>query len=93
MGDPIDEARRIARTGALLDAAPVLHAFIAEIERLRELETFRPLDEYHEDYGPVLWWRLPVIEPPHVGSMLDDDFPDDVTHWSRLPIPREVPRG
>lgn len=31
----------------------------------------RPLAEYHEDFGPVLWWRFPVTEPPYVGSPLD----------------------
>lgn len=36
--DALDEARRIVRTGALLDAAPVLHALLAELERLRAIE-------------------------------------------------------
>jgi hypothetical protein len=27
--------------------------------------------DWHEDYGSVLWWRLPVQEPPYVGSPLD----------------------
>lgn len=31
----------------------------------------RPLSEYHEDMGPVLWWRFPIDEPPYVGSPLD----------------------
>ena len=31
----------------------------------------RPLSEWHEDIGPVLWWRFPVVEPPYVGTPLD----------------------
>lgn len=31
----------------------------------------RPIDEYHEDMGPVLWWRFPIEEPPYCGSPLD----------------------
>ncbi len=88
MGDVLDEARRIVDEVDLLDAAPVLRALVAEVERLRAIEALRPLDEYHEDHGAVLWWRVPIVEPPYCGTLLDDDFPDDVTHWSPLPIPR-----
>lgn len=31
----------------------------------------RPIDEYHEDMGDVLWWKFPIVEPPYVGSPLD----------------------
>lgn len=31
----------------------------------------RPLSEWHEDIGPVLWWCFPVEEAPYVGSPLD----------------------
>lgn len=31
----------------------------------------RPLSEWHEDMGAVLWWRFPIEEPPYVGSPLD----------------------
>ncbi len=34
-------------------------------------ERARPLAEWHEDMGPVLWWRFPVDEPPYVGTPLD----------------------
>lgn len=30
-----------------------------------------PFEDWHEDYRDVLWWRLPVCEPPYVGSPLD----------------------
>lgn len=51
------------------------------------LRTPRPLDEWHEDNGPALWWTLPVSEPPYAGTPLDDDFPEHVTHWTPLEIP------
>ena len=53
----------------------------------------QPHHEWHEDDGPVLWWRFPVTEPPYVGTPLDDDFPDEyVTHWTRIVVPH-VPEG
>lgn len=31
----------------------------------------RPLSEWHEDMGPMLWWKFPLFEPPYVGTPLD----------------------
>lgn len=31
----------------------------------------RPLAEWCEEDGEVLWWRFPIDEPPYVGSPLD----------------------
>jgi hypothetical protein len=31
----------------------------------------RPINEYHEDMGDVLWWKFPINEPPYVGSPND----------------------
>jgi hypothetical protein len=55
----------------------------------RAAMTARPLDEWHEDAGAVLWWRFPIEEPPYVGTPLDDRFPDYVTHWTPIAIPEE----
>lgn len=50
--------------------------------------TARPISEWHEDHGPVLWWRFPVTEPPYAGTPLDDDFyPDYYTHWTTIEVP------
>lgn len=81
-------ATRTHPLAAVNAAIAVIEDAVSEILDLRAAATLRPLDEYHEDFGTVLWWRLPITEPPYVGSTLDIDFPDDVTHWSRLPIPR-----
>lgn len=53
-----------------------------------DLQTARPLTEWHEDIGPVLWWDLPVQEPPYVGSPNDTDWPGYHTHWSPIPVLR-----
>jgi hypothetical protein len=62
-------------------------------KRLDALLTLRPLSELHEDDGPVLLWRVPVEEPPHVGSVCDSDWSHlqtYYTHWSPLPRVRET---
>jgi hypothetical protein len=35
------------------------------------LHTARPLSEWTEETGDVLWWAFPIQEPPYVGSPLD----------------------
>lgn len=30
----------------------------------------RPLSEWTEEDGDVLWWKFPIVEPPYVGSPL-----------------------
>ena len=53
----------------------------------------RPLSDWHEDIGDVLWWCFPVCEPPYVGSPLNDDFPDYCTHWTPFVIPNHPNSG
>lgn len=49
------------------------------IDEAAELLVPRPLVEWHEDFGAVLWWYLDdghtVSEPPYAGTPLDDDWP------------------
>jgi hypothetical protein len=61
---------------------------IAEAEDLAS-RTMQPKDEWTEDDGNVLWWSLPLREPPYAGTPLDDDFPEHLTHWTRIPPPIE----
>lgn len=35
------------------------------------VEVARPLSEWHEEIGDVLWWRFPIEEPPYCGSPRD----------------------
>lgn len=40
---------------------------------------------YPDELRCCLWCRLPIIEPPYVGSMIDDDFPENYfTHYMIL---------
>jgi hypothetical protein len=54
----------------------------------------RPIDEWTEEDGEVLWWSFPIDEPPYIGSPLYTDWPDYHTHWTPIPIPTlpEVPQ-
>jgi hypothetical protein len=75
---------------------------LRDLQRFEQLHTLRPLAEYHEDNGTVLWWHLPIQEPPYVGAgpgMGDckrDGTPTEcarllaegwLTHWSPIPQP------
>jgi hypothetical protein len=92
---------------ARLTAVHELHVMLAaarrECEELRVerdrmqaewewLTTLKPKSEWSDDWGDVLWWRVPVVEPPfYQGSPLDTDWCDveaDVTHWTPIPNPR-----
>ena len=55
-------------------------------------ECARPLEEWGEDYGDVLWWKFPIEEPPYVGSPLDEKWPAYHTHWTPIPLP-QPPKG
>lgn len=55
-------------------------------------EAARPIEEWHEDFGDVLWWKFPIEEPPYVGSPLDEKWPDYHTHWIPIPLPTP-PKG
>lgn len=51
-------------------------------------ECARSLEEWGEDYGDVLWWKIPIEEPPYVGSPLDADWPGYHTHWTPIILPQ-----
>ena len=55
-------------------------------------EPVRPLEEWWEAYGDVLWWKFPIEEPPYVGSPLDENWPGYHTHWTPIPL-SEPPKG
>ena len=57
------------------------------IATLKTLSTPRPLSSWHDDDGAVLWWRIPVDEPPYCGTPGDSDWPGYQTHWTPLPAP------
>lgn len=58
----------------------------------------RPLDDWHEDYGDVVWWaRLEgewLGEAAWIGTPNDSDWPGYHTHWSRHPaFPSAIASG
>jgi hypothetical protein len=59
----------------------------------RVMDAKQPMrkSHWHEEDGPVLWWRFPVSEAPYCGTPLDDEFPDYVTHWTRIEPPVDPP--
>lgn len=66
---PTMKARIIERCAP---AAPTTGLADGEAEKLAERP--RPIDEYHEDMGDVLWWKFPITEAPYVGN------PNDLGH-------------
>ena len=72
---------------------PVLVEAADEIERLQAvidlLHAPRPLVDWHEDIGNVLWWSFPICEPPFSGTPYDSDWPfeddDQTVGWVPLP--------
>jgi len=72
------------------DGREARDAEIAAEAAARERPVARPESEWHEDFGDVLWWRFPIVEPPYAGSPLDTDWPGYHTHWTPIAIPEEV---
>jgi hypothetical protein len=82
--------RQKAALALLSERAQLQEAFERATKKAAEgkrLTTPRLPAEWHEDHGTVLWWRFPVVEPPWVGSPLDDEWEEeaDFTHWTPLP--------
>ena len=77
---PCDDPQAYDRElSALINHSPIIRA--------------RPLEEWHEDMGPVLCCFFPIQEAPYCGSPLDTDFPDWMTHFVPLPdFNRVVPK-
>lgn len=51
----------------------------------------RPLSEWSEAQGPVVWWAPPVREPSYIGQPGDSDWPGYHTHWTPHPkVPSNI---
>ena len=63
------------------------------------LPKVRPLSEYHEDHGYVVWWAWDATrgewmgEPAWIGRPDDDDWPGHHTHWTAHPPLPTPPTG
>lgn len=51
-----------------------VNALPSEVKAVLAAMKPRPIAEWREDMGPVLWWRFPITEPPYVGTPLDLGF-------------------
>jgi hypothetical protein len=86
------------------------HGFIVPVEseqfdaaarelvgRYRGWSVPAPLSEYHEDFGPVVWWAWNAElsawlgEPSWIGQPDDSDWPGYHTHFTLHPVFPEVP--
>ncbi|OPZ09991.1 MAG: hypothetical protein BWZ07_02904 [Alphaproteobacteria bacterium ADurb.BinA280] len=88
--DPIERMRLFcaqAMSGQdWFDVEPFFYDIVAGNAGL-DAKQARPLADWHEAVGVVLWWRCPVDEPPYCGSPLDDEWPGYHTHWTPLIVP------
>jgi hypothetical protein len=73
---------KISLTGLLLNREFVLQV---PNDGTATPEVAIPGEQWHEDDGPVLWWRFPVVEPPYAGTPNDSDWPGYHTHFTSLP--------
>lgn len=67
----------------------------ARSDAMAKLHTPRPLSEWSEDYGDVLWHLMPIQEAPWIGGPLDSSWPyspedDDRLWFTPLPICNEI---
>lgn len=58
-----------------------------DVEAALGAKTAKPLSDWHENAGNVLWWSFPVNEPPWCGQPGDSDWPGYHTHWTPLLVP------
>lgn len=50
----------------------------------------RPVEEWREEIGPVLWWKSSNRERPYVGTPLDIEFDVSYKWFSPIDLP-EIP--
>ena len=81
-----ERSTRIAGT-LRLTIADTITTLLARAETTRATALPQPLDDWHEDLGPKLWWKFPINEPPYCGTPLDDDWPEYHTHFTSIPMP------
>lgn len=86
------KSARKAKSATKQRLEKTLKAYADARQTLDKMSKLHPRDTYHEDYGSVLWWMLPIEEPPFVGRSPDedDDVPTYVTHWQWMLVPTDV---
>ena len=94
MTDQIEELKKTVKRVTpgpswIVDAyfKPVIERLEATEAQVRQLKTSRPIDEWHEDIGDVLWWTFPIEEAPYCGNPIDSEWPGYHTHWTPIVVP------
>jgi hypothetical protein len=61
------------------------------ITKALDSDRARPLNEWSDDHGSVVWWAPPVREPSWIGTPSDSDWPGYHTHWTPHPkVPENI---
>jgi hypothetical protein len=60
------------------------------LETIARLTTARPIGEWTDKCGAVLWWTFPISGRPWCGRPVDPDWPGGHTHWTPLPAPKRA---
>lgn len=65
-------------------------AMEAESRRMIAELTPRPLSEWTEEDGDVLWWQFPVVEAPYCGTPNDCGMTVEMRHYVMVDGKREI---
>lgn len=83
----LETVEECAKIGDAFECGAVIRALATPKPDAVSPRTPRPRDTWSEDDGDVIWWAIPICEPPYVGTPLDEDFPEGMTHWTVLEPP------
>lgn len=79
----ISEIQKIIDRAPADNLAEHIAYFITSREHWHRINS---LDDLPDEIRNVLWCKMPIVEPPYVGTMLDENFQHDYyTHWRELP--------
>lgn len=65
------------------------------LQEFKDYETAYPIEEWHEDFGPALFWKFPIEDMPYFTSPLFSEF-DELqamygwTHFTKVICPRVI---
>lgn len=59
-----------------------------ELQKYKKSNTLKSVDEWHEDIGDALFWKLPIEESPFITSPIRSDWTENhYTHFTELVEP------
>lgn len=73
------------------DFGNAIHRLAALNSEATTTAAARPLEDWSEGIGDVVWWAFPVEEAAWIGSPLNSDWPGYHTHWTpHPPVPAHL---